>query len=146
MSAKGISNNPKPGSALLPVLLAANILLVMAVILIKIVYNTYAINYCLNQGAQAFWLAEAGLERGKVEVVNNPAWYTDLPHVPDDDKVWLEGGAVGQLFPLGGGSFKLIREKGKEQLYAVGEQGGGRAIIKLKFVSFPFKVNSWKEL
>ena len=108
------------------------IILVLGVILTKIVYNTYASAHALVEREQAFWLAEAGLEKGKVELKHNPAWYTDLPHYPEDDVSWLKAGAVGQKERLGEGWFKVVREKDKDRFYSVGIKGKAVVVLKLK--------------
>lgn len=71
-------------------------LAVLAVILTRMVYNSCLTADCLLRREEAFWLAEAGLERGRMETRRNPGWYTDLPHFPEDDVAWLKTGAVGR--------------------------------------------------
>lgn len=136
----------KRGAALLLVIFVFAIFSILAVFSVKIVYNCSAgINAALAR-EQAFYLAEAGLEKGKVELTHNPNWYTDLPYYLKDNIAWLTGYAVGQKVAFGEGSFKLIREKGKDRLYSIGQKGKGLVILKLKFSTPPFKSLEWVKL
>jgi hypothetical protein len=127
------------GSALLLAIMVSAVLMVLAVILTKMVYNSCLTADCLLRREEAFWLAEAGLERGRMETRRNPGWYTDLPHFPEDDVAWLKTGAVGRRENLGKGFFKAVRELGGEGLYAVGCSGTAVVILKLKGTD-------WKEI
>lgn len=130
---------------MLIVLLTA-IFMTLAVFLSKIVYNSCATTAFLLRREQAFWLAEAGLEAGKVNLNHNPGWYTDLPHYPENDNRWLREGAVGERQSLGGGWFKVVREKDKNLLYAVGGRGRAAVVLKIEFAAPPFKTLNWQEL
>ena len=135
----------RKGSALLLTIFLLSVFMILAAVLVKIVYNNHATaNATLFQG-QAFYLAEAGLEKGKVELVHNPNWYTDLPYYLEDNIPWLLGYARGQETQFGEGSFKIVREKGKNRLYAIGLKGKGTVILKLKFSNPPFTVLEWEE-
>lgn len=137
---------PRKGTALLLVILIFALFMVLGAILLKIVYNASATSSLLFQGEQAFWLAEAGLEAGRVALVKNPGWYTDLPHYPEDDVKWLRLSAVGQKENLGNGWFKIVREKDGNCLYSVGSKGEGAAVLKIELALFPLKVLKWEEL
>lgn len=130
------------GSTLLVMTMIFSLSMVLSVILIKIVYNTYATDRLIFEREQAFWGAEAGLEKGKTEVVHNPGWYTDLPHSPGDDVNWLSTAALGQ----DEGWFKLVREKDMDRLYAVGRSGKATVTLKIDFALSPFKVLTWEAL
>jgi hypothetical protein len=136
----------RKGSALLLVILIFSVSLILAALFVKIVYNSYATANAVLQREQAFYLAEAGLEKGKVELVHNPNWHTDLPYYLEDNVPWLISYALGQETSLGEGSFKIIREKGKDRLYSVGLKGKGVVILKLNFSNPPFESLEWKEL
>jgi hypothetical protein len=131
---------------LILVIFLSGLFLTLGVILLKMVYNdrVAAGGFCDRE--QAFWLAEAGLEKGKVELVENSNWYTDLPHYPEDDFKWLKEGAVGQKAKMGGGGVKIIREKGVNRLYALGFRSKAVVILKIKITPPPLKVLSWEEL
>ncbi|MEE8637995.1 MAG: hypothetical protein V3T21_03015 [Candidatus Margulisiibacteriota bacterium] len=136
----------RQGSALLLVIFILATFMVLGAINAKIVYNYYASANAVLQREQAFHLAEAGLEKGKVELTHNPNWYTDLPYYLKDNVDWLVGYAVGQETQFGEGSFKIIREKDKNRLYSIGFKGKGMVVLKLKFSNFPFQSLEWKEL
>lgn len=135
----------RKGSALLLAVIVMASLLALGAILLKIVYNGHATVGALIEREQAFWLAEAGLEMGKVELKHNPAWYTDLSHGPTDDLKWLKNSAVGKKQALGRGWYKMVRERDKQSIYSVGGQGKARVILKMGF-SAPLKFLSWEEI
>lgn len=83
------------GSALLLAMVMSAIMLTLAVFLLKMVYNGYATVSYLVMREKSFWLAEAGLAAGKVKMVHDPGWYTDIPHYPEDDVRWVKQEAVG---------------------------------------------------
>jgi hypothetical protein len=118
----------------------------LAVIMSKMVYNNYGTAVNLQRREEAFWLAEAGLATGKVRLKQNPDWYTDLPHYPADDSRWLKDGAVGAVEGLGGGGYKIVREKEQGRLYSVGLKGEARVVLKLEFAPFPFRPLNWAEI
>lgn len=120
----------KRGSALLLVIFIFSIFLVLTALLVKIVYNNYASASAALTREQAFCLAEAGLEKGKVELAHNPNWYTDLPYYLADNTQWLINYATGQKTTLGQGSFKVVKEKGKNRLYSIGFKGKGVVVLK----------------
>ncbi len=119
-----------------------SILMLLAVILSKMVYNSLAIEHSLALRERAFWAAEAGLQKAAAEIIRNPGWYTDLPHLPEDDKGWLSSGAAGQ----DEGWFKLVREEGKNRLYSIGSSGKARVFLRMDFASPPFRRSGWEEL
>jgi len=136
----------RKGSALILVIIILSLFAVLAAFLARIVYNNYAGGRLALVREQAFHLAEAGLEKGKVELTHNPAWYTALPYYLADNPQWLIGYAAGEKNDLGEGSYKVVREKGKNQLYAVGHKGRGIVVLKLRFDNPPFKSIEWSEL
>lgn len=139
-------NRSRQGSALLLVIFIIGIFIFLGAINAKIVYNYYACANAALQREQAFHLAEAGLEKGKVELAHNPNWFTDLPYYLQDNVAWLTAYAVGQETDLGEGLFKVVREKDKSRLYSIGSKGRGIVILKLKFSNPPFESLEWKEL
>lgn len=122
------------------------IFLLLGAINARIVYNCYASANAVVCREQAFHLAEAGLEKGKVELTHNPNWYTDLPYYVEDNINWLMNFAVGQETSLGEGAFKLVREKGKDRLYSIGSKGKGVVVLKLRFTNPPFQSREWEEI
>lgn len=138
--------NNRRGSALLTSIVICSTLLLLAVFLLKIVYNGGATARNLVEREKAFWLAEAGLELGKVKVNQNNDWYTDLPHYPTDDSQWLKTAAVGEVQTLGEGMFKTVREEGGGRLYAIGILRKAVVVLKITFNSQPFKFLAWSEI
>lgn len=136
----------KKGQALLLSVLFTSLFITLSVLFTRMIYNGFAGAYAAAERQAAFYLAEAGLEKGKVELAHNPHWYTDLPYYLEDNSNWLVNYAVGQVNPLGEGSFKTIREKDKSWLYAVGFKGEAVAVLKLVFSNPPFKAIAWSEL
>jgi len=136
----------RKGSALLLIIFLFATFTFLAALFVKIVYNCNASANAARIREQAFCLAEAGLEKGKVELVHNPNWYTDLPYSLEENIEWLVNYAVGQETNFGEGFFKIIREKGKDKLYSVGFNGKGLVVLKLKFSNPPFKSIEWTEL
>lgn len=136
----------KRGSALLLAIVIAAMFMALAVILTKIVYNGYATVELIKQREKAFWLAEAGLEAGKVRLSHNPGWYTDLPHYPADDDNWLKRSAIGEPGALPAGSFLTVREKDMSRLYSIGTCGQARVILKVEFSVPPVKTLRWIEI
>ncbi|MFA4844558.1 MAG: hypothetical protein WC632_06395 [Candidatus Margulisiibacteriota bacterium] len=120
----------RSGAALLVAILVAGALLLLAVFLGKMVYNNHVAAVLFYRREQAEWLAEAGLASAGVELVKNPAWYTDQPHWPAGEHNWLKNSAVGYGQSLGEGSFKVVREKDLKVVYAVGRSA--RAVVILK--------------
>jgi len=121
----------KKGNILLFSIAYSALLLLMAVILLKVVYNSYAAEKFLCEREQAFWLARGGVEIGKNKLAQNHFWYTDLPHVPANDAEWIKNAAFGEINELGQGKLKLVREKETNRLYSVGMRGRGRVILNM---------------
>lgn len=123
------------GSALLLAMVMSAIMLTLAVFLLKMVYNGYATVSYLVMREKSFWLAEAGLAAGKVKMVHDPGWYTDIPHYPEDDVRWVKQEAVGLRESLGEGGYKLVREKDRGRVYAVGKRGRATVVLRLDLAS-----------
>jgi hypothetical protein len=136
----------RQGSALILIVFIIAAFTILAALFAKIVYNNYASANAALLREQAFYLAEAGLEKGKVELVHNSNWYTDLPYFLEDNVTWLAGYALGQETTLGEGAFKIVREKGETNLYAIGKKGKGVVILRIDFSPAPFRILGWKEL
>lgn len=136
----------RKGYALILIVVIFSLLAILSAIFLKIVYNTCVAQNLLAQREIAFWLAEAGVENGKMLLSQNPDWYTDLPHFSVDDKDWLKSGAFGYSTILGKGKIKLVRERDKSWFYALGSCGKGVAILKVNFSFGPFRVLKWEEL
>lgn len=136
----------KKGAALILSIMIIATFMVVAALTIKIVYNCYASASAALIREQAFCLAEAGLEKGKVELANSPSWYTDLPYYLADNIQWLASYAVGDQTDFGEGRFKIVRVKGKKVLYSIGSRGKGIVVLKLTFSNPPFKSLAWSEL
>jgi hypothetical protein len=136
----------RSGYALILTLIMSALLLTLAGLFAKMIFNSMGGGDNTYRSFQVFYLAEAGIEKGKTELNHNPNWYTDLSHGSEDDTDWLINAAVGQSYNLGGGSFKIIREQGKMLLYAVGTKGKGICIQKISFDLFPFKEKKWETI
>jgi hypothetical protein len=132
------------GQALVIVLLIISALMVAGAIFVRIVFSERSMVNLYVQKEKAYYLAEAGLEDGKATIAANPNWFTDNPHTPDDDSNWLMDGAKGAVSQFGGGSYKIVRESGKNIIYAVGYSGSGRSILRVKFNISPFKTFEFK--
>ncbi|MDD5593145.1 MAG: hypothetical protein PHG97_00210 [Candidatus Margulisbacteria bacterium] len=134
------------GVTLVLVIVLSATLMSLAVILSKIVYNSYATAELISQREQAFWLAEAGIEAGKAKLAHNSLWYTDLPHYPEDDGRWLRQAAVGEKGFLPSGSFLTVREKDQPRFYSVGVCRQAKVVLKVEFKPVPFKTLLWTEI
>ncbi len=136
----------RQGSALLLAVFVLAVFMLLAALFAKLVYNGYASANAVLIREQAFCLAEAGLEKGKVELSRNPNWFTDLPYYLEDSTQWLINYAVGDKTSLAEGYFKTVREKDKNRLYSIGYKGKGVVVLKLKFTNPPFESLKWEEL
>lgn len=136
----------KKGFALISTLVIITTTLVLGTLLARLAFNyqqSFKALYCQEQ---AFFVAEAGLEKAKVEVNNNLNWFTDLPHTPIDDINWLVNDANGQLAKLNLGKFKLVREQGQARIYSVGFVKQSIVVLKLTFQPAPYKTSGWQQL
>jgi hypothetical protein len=136
----------RDGAALLLTIFIIAALLTTAAFCAKLVYNSYVSAQAVLLREQAICLAEAGLQKAKVNLVNNPGWFTDLPFYPEDSAEWLIKDAAGEKILLGDGSFKIIREQNKDRVYSVGYKGSAVVLLKLKFSNPPFASLAWEEL
>ena len=137
----------KKGAALLTIIFMLAVISSLTALFVKIVYNCYSGTNAMLVREQSFYLAEAGLEKAKVEIGHNPNWYTDLPFHLQDNTEWLINYATGQSTDFGDGSFKIIREQGKERIYSIGSAKDGIVILKLSFNTTPsFESVRWKEI
>lgn len=125
------------GIALILVIFIIAILLLIGTTLVKIVFSSYTHTAYRLAKLKAFYLAEAALEYGKTEIVNNPDWYTDIK-VTDPEKGIGKG--------LGVGKGKVVRARDENILYGIGYKGKTKAMIKITFDPVPFKQISWEEL
>ena len=135
----------RKGSALLLAILIIAVFLMLTALFVKILHNSHAIANSALVREQAFCLAEAGIEMWKVELSRNPNWYTDMPYYVVENVDWLMNHAVGSQTTLEDGLFKIVREKGKNTLYSIGNKGKGTVVLKLTFSNPPFKGLEWKE-
>lgn len=126
----------RQGSAIIMVLIIASVLMTLAVILTRIVYNSYVTEALIGQRERAFWLAEAGLEAGKARLAGNPGWYTDLPHAP----------TVGECGILPSGTFQMIRVKDQNVLSCVGSSGKAKVVLQITFGTAPVRSLAWTEI
>lgn len=126
----------RSGSALLIVMIIASVLMTLAVILTKIVYNSYATEALIGQRERAFWLAEAGLEAGKARLAQNPDWYTDLS----------QAATVGERGVLPSGSFLIVRVRDQDVLCASGSSGQAKVVLSITFSTAPVKSLVWSEI
>ncbi|MFH1709561.1 MAG: hypothetical protein ABH860_00635 [bacterium] len=132
------------GQALIIVLLVISALLAAGAMFAKIVISERSMVNLQGLKEKAFYLAEAGLEDGKSVISANPNWFTDNPHTPADDTNWLIDGAAGAIKQFGDGSYKIIRESGKNIIYSVGYYRSGRSVVRVKYNVGPFKAFEFK--
>jgi hypothetical protein len=136
----------KRGAALLLSIVIITLFLIISALLAKMVYNCYAGTRSVFTREQAYCYAEAGLEKGKLELTHNPNWFTALPYYLEDNASWLIKQAVGEEASFSEGSYKIVREKGKDHFYAVGYKGKGVVVLKLSFSGPPLRFTNWQEL
>ena len=125
-------------------MLLISALLVAGMIFMRIVISERSMTGLFIQKEKAFYLAEAGLEEGKSIIASNPNWFTDNPHSPNDDASWLMDVSKGSIKQFGGGSYKMVRESGKNIIYSVGQFKGARSVVRTKFNTNPFTVHEFK--
>ncbi|MFH1541520.1 MAG: hypothetical protein ABIE84_00315 [bacterium] len=104
----------KKGSALLIVILLISLFLSLSALTAKMVFNSQSAAHLLLQKEQAFYLAEAGLELGKVELAENPNWSTK-----------------GLEVELATGKFRVTCEQNANIVYSTGF--AGKAVVILRF-------------
>jgi len=126
----------RSGSAIIIVVIITSVLMTLAVILTRIVYNSYVTEALVGRRERAFWLAEAGLEAGKARLAQNPDWYTDLPHAP----------TVGECGILPSGTFLMIRIKDQKVLSSVGCSGQAKVSLQITFGTAPVRSLTWSEI
>ena len=136
----------RDGVVLLWLVILLGLLLVSAALLTRMVYNNQVTVTGVWGRTQAFYLAEAGIEKGKQALAKNPNWYTDLPAPSVDNERWLLQLAVGEKSDFGGGHLKIVLEQDRNRLYAVGLKGKSQAILKIIFSLAPWQVLEWQEL
>lgn len=102
----------------------------------------------------AFYLAQAGLERGKWLLTSDPAFaFTDPPYGGGSaGRVsWLilppeAGGSAGRIYYLGLGGYKIVKEKDVSVIYSIGFVGAGpasgSAICPLK-LTYSLDTGTW---
>lgn len=120
-------------------LVLASAMLFAGMIFLRSVFSERTMANLFIAKEKAFYIAEAGLEDGKSIIAANPNWFTDNPHSPNDDASWLIDTANGSIKQFGGGSYKIVRESGKNIIYSVGQFKGGISIVRIKFNLSPFK-------
>jgi hypothetical protein len=121
----------RKGSFGIAAIILFSLLSLLAVIIPKMVYNSMSVERSFADREAAFWLAEGGVQLIKLRISSNPNWYTDLPHLPEDDRAWLNGTALGETLALRDGQIKIVREMGKSRFYSLGSIKGSRVIIKI---------------
>ena len=139
------------GIVLITILLIVSAALLLSAGLARILISDYGIINLSVGKAAAFYIAEAGIEKGKCELAANPNFYTDL-QFSGNEALWLLNSANGESCPIGGGGFKIVKLKDKEVLYSVGYLGGDMkksralSLMKIEYTFPPFRVISWQEL
>ena len=139
------------GQALVIVLVVITALLAAGIIFVRIVISERSMEELYILKEKAFYLAEAGVEEGKSIIAANSNWFTDNPHSPADDADWLIEGAKGSIKQFAGavpdgrqGSYKIVRESGKNTVSSVGYFKGGRSVLRIKYNVNPFKAFEFK--
>jgi len=96
-----------------------------------------------------FYLAESGLEHGKMLAAGDNAWHTDTSPATDN-KSRLLTSSLGETYLFGHGGYKIIREKNKNRIYSVGFIGNdilkspGYSFQRID-IEFPIKTIKWEE-
>lgn len=143
MHMPGIKNK---GQALVIVMLVISALLIAGAMFIRAIFSETSSANLYIQKQKAFYLSEAGIEEGKSTLYSNPNWFTDNPHAPQDDVAWLIGSAKGSVRSLGDGSYKIVRESGRNIIYSIGYFKEGRSVLRVKYGTAPFKSFDFKIL
>jgi len=142
----------KKGFSLLAVIFFLAIVLLACGFAVKIVVAQMSSVKDEALRLKTFYAAEGAIEWAKAKVAEEPLWYTDPSHSPQDDIKWLIAGALGYKMSVGGTNCKIIREQGKAIIYAIGYNGadieGSSAvsIIKVQVSGNPPVQTLWKEL
>jgi Tfp pilus assembly protein PilX len=133
-----IMNKRSKGNALLVVLIitaaVASIMTVISTSMISHVRTVAGYESCVR----SFYLAEAGIEEAKSILASNPYWFTDAPHTPANDANWLMNSAAGSTKQMNGGTYKIVKESGKNTIYSVGATRYGKCILNIKYGTGPF--------
>jgi len=116
----------KKGYGLIMIIVFSAIFLALCASLTKIVFNSLACNKYYGQRLYAFYLAEAGLEKGKYLLNQDPNWFSSPP---------------GQENILGKGTINIIREISKNKLYSTGKYKDSSVILEFNLTS-----KKWEEL
>jgi Tfp pilus assembly protein PilX len=132
------------GAALISIMIIAAIFLMIGAAFSGYVLNERHMVELFIQNENSFYMAEAGIEEAKSIIAENPYWFTDAAHTPNDDAKWLLGGAKGVVHQLDSGSYKIVRESGKKTIYSVGYIKEGRTILRVKYYTNPFRVYEFK--
>lgn len=139
------------GFILLWAILVLCIFMLFFGVLAKIVLSSLEIGGGYRWSAQAFWLAEAGINRGLFELDKNPSWFTDIK-LPkgQEELIFLTQGAFFAL--KNKEQVKIIRCQGQNQLYSIGFIGDniknpkGLVVLKVKLSFTPLKIVSWEQI
>lgn len=140
------------GFILISVIFFLGVAVLLGAFLVRLMVAEFNIASDDELQLKAFWAAEGGVEWGKAKLAENPAWFTDLAHSPNDDTIWLIKDASGCRVTIADVHAKIIREEGKNTVYSVGYVGndvsGARAmsIVKIQFQVNPFEQISWAAL
>jgi hypothetical protein len=141
--------NTSAGIAILSVLLIVSFGLLAIAGLGEIIWCAKTNQNALYKEWQAFYLAEAGLERAKATLKAFPLRYTDV-NEPADLPEGLVAQAIGYTENLNTGGFKVVRVKNKNEVYVFGWSGRGpargRAFIKATFETYPFRITKWERI
>lgn len=121
----------KKGFSLILIIFLIAVLLIIGGSLARMVLGGSMVSENKIKSLQAFYLAEAGIEKAKYELSKNPDWYTDLPHSPQDDVDWIKNSARGIIIAAPVGTFKIIREKDRERAYSIGSAKNSVRILKI---------------
>jgi hypothetical protein len=149
------------GFAIITALVLGSIIMALAISLTTLLISELKTNKMQKEKNYVFFLAQAGIEKAKWQIINNPSWEgTDEPYegTEKDRKLWLirnqrEGGSTGLIESLGDGFYKIVKEKEINSIYSVGFLGSdpisssSLTIIKIDFETSPeFKVLIWSQV
>jgi len=134
------------GQILVMVLLIMSAIMAGGFILLRNVIAEREMANLFYERERAFYIAEAGLEEGKLLLASNTNWFTDNPKSQDDDPEWVIHFAEGLSKKYGGGNYKIVRESGKNMLYSAGIYKRARSVVRIRFDIDPLRTSDYKLL
>ncbi|MBU0573765.1 MAG: hypothetical protein ABIJ26_02445 [Candidatus Margulisiibacteriota bacterium] len=135
--------NHSRGTGLFLVILLISVVLVISGVTVRMIFSGQKQAALALEETQAFYLAEAAIELGKVKLAATAGWFTDIEH--PENKEWLISEAAGFVGEMGKGKYKVVRIKDKNILYGIGFLNNSRCVLKVEY-SLPIKSESFIKL